>query len=140
MREPLSTEEQVPDAQPVSKIESPAQSMSDDIEVPYNDYQSKHGKPYIAEHFNLGDKWDDPVGGFPKEIGVISQYIEDKIAQGEIANSVEAVKDLLKGMEKFNNLKGESRPVVKIEVLSHYVEFLQKNDQTRRNLRRYNGK
>ena len=109
------------------------------IEVPYLDYEAEHGKPYLAEHFQLGDKWSDIDGGFPQEISEINTYIQEKIKSGETPNSVKAIKELINGMEKMNNLTKEERPVVKLEVLHHYIQFLQANDQTRKNLRRYNG-
>lgn len=139
-RIPLGNVEQVADAQPVSEIKSPSQSgEGDNIEVPYTEYESSKGHPYIVDHFSLGDTWDDPQGGFPHEISVIGEYINRKIESGEVANSVKAIQNVLKEMEKFNNLKGEERSVVKLEVLSHYVEFLMKNEKTRANLRRYSG-
>lgn len=107
------------------------------VEVPYLDYMNQHGKPFIVDSYNLGDTWDDPEGGFPEEVQTIEDYIQGKIQSGEIANSIEAVKELIKGMEKTNNLTKESRAVVKLEVLSNYVEFLNKNDNLRSKLRRY---
>lgn len=107
------------------------------IEVPYLDYMNQNGEPFIVAEYNLGDTWDDPEGGFPNEVEAIEEFIERKIQSGEIANSVDAVKDLIKGMEKTNNLTKESRAVVKLEVLSNYVEFLTKNDNLRSKLRRY---
>lgn len=137
-RIPLTNETTVADAQPGTP-HTPASSVSDTIEVPYNDYSREHGKPYIADHFSLGDSWNDPQGGFPREVQQIEGYIFNKIESGEVANSVTAVKDLLKGMEKFNNLNHEERAVVKIEVLAHYVEFLQANERTKANLKKYHG-
>jgi hypothetical protein len=137
MRIPITRDTQAEALPP--PIKNPDQIVIDTVEVPYMDYHQTHGKPYLVDHFKLGDRWEDPEGGFPKEIQTISSYIDKKIESGEVANSVTAIKDLLKGMEKFNNLTKEERSVVKIEVLAHYVEFLQKNDQTRSNLRKYHG-
>jgi len=107
------------------------------VEVPFNDYEMEHGHPYLVDHFQLGDTWNDAVGGFPKEITTINSYIEGKIKNGDIANSVTAIRSLIRGMEKMNNLTQEERTVVKIETLSNYVEFLMKNDALKGNLRRY---
>lgn len=108
-----------------------------EIEVPYLDYGDSKGKPYTAEYFSLGDRWADTDGGFPEEIGKIESYIERKIKSGEIANSIDAVKNMLKGLEKVNNLAKEERPVVKIEVLTNYIDFISKNAEVFKNIQRY---
>lgn len=132
--------EVTPTEQPTSEVKSPAHTnTTDDIEVPYLDYEKQNAKPYSVDYFKLGDTWMENVGGFPDEVASIEGYISKKINEGEIANSVNAVKNLLKGMEKMNNLTHEERPVVKIEILANYVEFLSKNEQVKSNLRRYNA-
>ena len=117
----------------------PSRGSEVDVEVPYLDYEKANGQPYLAEYFKLGDTWNDSEGGFPQEIHKIRSYVEDKIQSGEVANSISAIKDLIKRMEKVNNLTKEERAVVKIEVLANYVEFLMKNEDIKRNLRRYSG-
>lgn len=130
--------EPVEDKQPVSEIKSsPTGPISSDIEVPFNDYHKVHGKPYLVDHFKLGDTWDNPDGGFPHEIETLNTYIKDQIDDGEVANSVTAINNLIKKMEKFNNLNNEERSVVKIEVLAHYAEFLMKNKRTKNKLKNY---
>jgi hypothetical protein len=109
------------------------------IEVPYTDYMDTTGHPYIVDHFSLGDSWDDPTGGFSKEVSTIEAYVQSKIKSGEVANSITAIKGVIKDMEKFNNLNKEERAVVKIEVLANYAEFMLKNEKTRSNVRRYLG-
>jgi hypothetical protein len=124
------------------KIETPSRGNEvsvDAVEVPYTDYKNQYNHPYTVDYFKLGDRWQDPVGGFEKEVFLIENYIDNKIQGGEIANSVQAIKDMIKKMEKFNNIDKEERVIIKIETLAHYVEFLMKNEQTRRNLRRYHG-
>jgi hypothetical protein len=140
-RIPLSQIEEVPDLPPQVEPKTPIRTSEEGskIEVPYTDYEQQTNHPYLVDHFKLGDKWDDPQGGFPNEVRLIESYIQDKIKSGEVANSIKAIQGVIKDMEKFNNLKGEERAVVKLEVLSHYVEFLMKNERTRANLRRYNG-
>ncbi len=110
-----------------------------DIEVPYMDYESSHHHPYLVDHFKLGDTWDNLQGGFPREVAQIEGYIENKIQNGEMANSITAVKTMLKGLEKLTNVHNDERSVVKIETLNAYIEFLNKTDKMRSNLRRYNA-
>lgn len=108
-----------------------------EIEPPYLDYVKESSKPYLAEYFGLGDTWNDRQGGFPEEIEAIEGYVREKIESGDIANSINAVKELIKGLEKMNNLTKEERAVVKIEVLANYIEFMNKNAEVKKNLRRY---
>jgi hypothetical protein len=137
-RIPLTTTiEEVITEEPVA-VKDVTTTGTDNVEVPYMDYEQTHSHPYSVDYFKLGDTWEDPAGGFPKEINLIETYIKGKIDSGEIANSVTAIRDLIKHMEKFNNLNKEERSVVKIEVLSNYVEFMMKNDKVKSNLRRYN--
>lgn len=109
------------------------------IEVPYLDYSNQHAHSYLVDHFKLGDTWNDAQGGFTKEIETIEGYIQSKIKTGEIANSIGAVKDLIKRIEKINNLAFEERPVVKLGVLKNYAEFMMKNAEIRSKLTKVYG-
>lgn len=127
--------ESVP-TKPLAEVKGGASTpITDTVEVPYTDYAQEHNHPYLVDHFKLGDNWDV----FSKEVDTIEEYAKSKIRSGEVANSVTAIKDLIKGMEKFNNLKDEERSTVKLEVLSNYAEFLMKNEQVKSNLRRYSN-
>lgn len=110
------------------------------VEPPYLDYEAQNSKPYMAEYFELGDNWNDKMGGFSTELSTINNYIEQKIKSGDIGNSIEAVRREIKSLEKINNLKGEERPVVKIEILSAYIEFLNKKLNIKTNLLHYGNK
>lgn len=112
-------------------------SSSKEVTPPYRSYQQQTGKPYVAEHFDLGEYWDDPSGGFQEEIGQINAYLTHKIDNGEIADTVEAVKNELKEMEKTNGLKKEERKIVKIGKIAAYTEFLNKANGIERMYRKY---
>lgn len=134
-----SAQEPVADQAPPSGV--PATSGGEvDVEVPYLDYEASSGHPFLVDHYNLGDSWADPMGGFPKEVENLEEYVSDQIRSGEIANSAADVKGLIKRLEKMTNVDKESRPVVKIEILSAYVDFLRRTDSTRKNLRRYGNR
>jgi len=130
--------ESTPDS-PLPKGSDSSTGSVTTVEVPYLDYATEHSHPYLADHFTLGDNWNDPVGGFPKELATIETYINEKVESGEVANSVSAIKVLLKGIERITNLNKEERPLVKIETIAAYVQFLMKTDQLKTNLRRYHG-
>ena len=116
--------------------DAPTQPVTN-VEPPYLDYEAQNSKPYTVEYFQLGDNWADKVGGFSTELSTINGYIENKIKAGDIGNSIDAVKAEIKSLEKVNNLKGEDRAVVKIEVLSAYIEFLNKKLNIKTNLMHY---
>lgn len=106
--------------------------QEDNIEKPYLDEPN-----FINDYFELGTQWKDASASFYPEIERIESYIKSKIDNREIENSQTAVKNLLKGIEKINNLKNETRQVVKLEVMANYIEFLSKNDRLKSNLKRY---
>ena len=110
------------------KSDGSSSSVVDSVEVPYTDYETAHQKPYTVEHFKLDDLWDDPEGGFNEEISTIEKYFKHKIDTGDMANSVSAVKNELKELEKINNLKNEERITLKLGVLAAYVKFLMETD------------
>lgn len=129
-----SKQEQAPtEENKVAVKDSPAPGIVTDVEVPYMDAQEE----FLDNYFGIGSEWHDQDASFYPEIEKINLYFKAKIRDGEIANNQAAVKEALKGMEKMNNLKGETRSVVKLEVLANYTEFLMKNDKLKSNLKRY---
>jgi len=119
------------------KGKEPTRGAEAKVEVPYLDYEREHSHPHSVDYFGLGDTWEDPAGGFPEEISVIEEYLQDRINKGELANSILAVKGELKRLEKINNMGKEERAVVKIGVLTAYIKFLMETDKIKINLRRY---
>lgn len=114
--------------------------QSDSVEVPYTDYQKVNGKPYIVDHFQLGNTWDDPDGGFEPEIMIIENYLKEKIRNGELANTKLAVKNELKQLERMNNLKNEERVVIKLGTLASFIKFLNETKQLNYNYKKYGYK
>lgn len=107
------------------------------VEVPFTDYKKMNQKPYLVDYLGLGDLWDDPQGGYEEEVSTIEKYFAERIENGEIPNSISAVKNELKELEKINNLKHEERVSVKSGVLASYVKFLQETNGIHRNVRKY---
>jgi len=112
--------------------EATSSGVEEKVEVPYTDSQD-----FLEHYFELGTKWKDQDNVFLEDLAVIDQFFKLKIKNGELENSQPAVKDTLKKIEKLNNLKGEGRSVVKLEVIRNYIEFLLKNDLLKSNLKRY---
>jgi hypothetical protein len=115
----------VPEKQVTTSIVKP--------EVPYSDYLAENGRPYLTFHYSLGDGWEI----FNSELGLLEDYLDRKINSGEIANSVPAVKNVLKKMEKLNGLTDEERSVVKLGIIASYIKFLNEADGVRQNSRKY---
>jgi len=107
------------------------------IEVPYTDYIKAHNHPHAVDYFKLGDHWDTPDGGYGQEVSIIEEYLQSKVEHGEIANTVSAIKNELKTMEKINNLKLEERTPIKIGTIAAYVRFLMDTDNIKYNMRKY---
>lgn len=104
---------------------------------PFKDYVSQYNHPYTVDYFGLGDTWEQKEGGFGKEVSIIESFIESEIDKGEIPNNIEAVKDVLKKLEKMTGIDKNERPLMKIETLAAYVEFLMKCDKIKFNIKRY---
>lgn len=107
------------------------------VEVPFTDYARENAKPFSVEYFGLGDTWNEPTGGFPKEIETIENYFADRIAEGEMANSTTAVKDRLKEILKITNMAKEERAVIKLETIAAYIRFLREGADIKRSIKRY---
>ncbi|MBU2346625.1 MAG: hypothetical protein KJ888_20740 [Gammaproteobacteria bacterium] len=119
----------------VPKVETgPIPEVEDHIEVPYTE-----SKDFLEDYFGIGTEWQDQEMEFFNEVEIIDHYIKFKIKEGEIANSPKAVEGMLKKIEKLHNLQNEGRAVVKLEVISNYIDFLMKNEDLKSKLRRYNA-
>lgn len=120
-----------------NKVGSNVSVSTTSVEVPYLDYSREHGHPHSVDYFKLGDTWKDPVGGFHKEVSAVEDYFNELIENGDIPNSITAVKDRLKSMLKVTNMDKEERNVIKMEVLASYVNFLRQSSDIKRNVKRY---
>ena len=107
------------------------------IEPPYLDYEGLTGHPFLVEYFQLGDGWKDKMGGFEKEIGILEDYVKSKIQGGKTANSLSAVKEMIKRIEKVCLADKTERATMKTEKMAAYVEFLKKTDDISYNNFRY---
>lgn len=123
---------------PISKSE--ASIVQSKVEPPYLDWETERGHPYIVEYFGLGDLWQDKTGGFEKEIDTIKQYVRDEIEQGRLDNSADAVKSLLRGIEKTAGLEKQERITIKIAKMAAFTEFLYKTRDIKQNQYKYGYK
>ena len=128
-----------PAVEPVVEVtkETRAGEEGESIEVPYLSYEGEHGHPYSVDYFKLGDTWDDASGGFRQELAIMEEYMEKQIESGETANSIDAIKERYKEIEKITKVGKEERAVVKVETIAAYIKFLMETDKTKFNISRY---
>jgi len=134
-KEPVATETQKP--REVKEVTPSSGGIVDNVEVPYTDYETQNGKPFIVDHYGLSDRWKDYEGGFGEEIATIDGYIQGKITNGDLANSQSAIKEELKKIEKLTNMSKEERVVIKLGNISAYAKFLMEADNIKFNARKY---
>jgi len=129
-------------SEPVSSQEpqvkgDPSSTHDSDVSVPFTDYAKTNHHPYIVDHFELGDTWQDALGGFNSEVTAIEDYFKGKIEQGEMKNDVESVKEKLRSIYKLCGIDKTERTTMQIEKLSAYIEFLKKTDHIKLNHTKY---
>lgn len=107
-----------------------------EVEPPFTDYHHMKGVPYVVEHYKLGEFWNEQ-GVYEPEVQTIEGYLTRKIELGEIANSTDSVKNELKEIEKITNMTKEERASVKLGIISAYIEFLNKTEGIKTNMRKY---
>ena len=104
------------------------------LDVDPDDYAAESGEPYIVEYFQVADINKDV---FRNEIDSINGHIMRLIDSGEIANTKDGINNEIKRLEKLTNTKQESRPSVKIETVSAYIDYLNKLSNIKTNIKRY---
>ena len=107
------------------------------VEVPYMDYQQENARPYIVDHYQIGDRWQDPDGGFEKEVTIIEEFISGLIKRGELENSTKAVADKIKSIEKISGVAKDGRAIIKIATVAAYMNFLNETSDLRSKISKY---
>jgi hypothetical protein len=97
---------------------------SETDEVQFTDYLQQHKHPFLVDHFQLGDTWADKYGGFKEEIDTIEGYFRERIEQGQMDNSLEAVKEKFKEIYKLCKIDKTERTTMQMEKLAAYIKFL----------------
>ena len=141
MTEPFRTKAKEPSKpERIGKGKEPAVQPIVQVEVPYTDYERENGQPYTVDHFDLNKYWNEKVGGFEEEVGVIENYIMNKINSGEWANDKKFIKGELNKMEKLTNMKDEPRAVVKVATITAHVKFLMESEGIKLDYAKYANK
>lgn len=123
--------------EPKAEAKISTQGSTTTIEPPFLDYSREHGQPFVVEHFQLGDRWNDSSGGFFPEVTAIESYLAEQVTNREVENSLKAIKKRIKEIEKVTGMDKEDRKIIKLEVMADYVKFLMKKSDTYKNITRY---
>lgn len=106
------------------------------VEPPYTDYETAHHFPFIVDYYELGQYWnmDD---AYTKEVDTIENYLRGRIGRGEVSNSLEAIKEVIKGIEKTAGVLKTDPTVVRVGKVAAYTKFLSEVDGLNTNARKY---
>jgi hypothetical protein len=93
------------------------------IEPPFTDYESAHAYPFVVEHYDLGKYWNTD-SAYTGEVATIQQYIRGRIDSSEVDNSLGAVREFIKTMEKTAGVTKFDSTTVKVGKVAAYARFL----------------
>ena len=108
-----------------------------DVEPPYTDYQTIKHKPYMVDYFKLDGNWEDKTGGFKQEIEALEAYVRERIEQGQLDNTIDAVKGFFKKVEKMSQADQTERVTMRISKMAAYIKFLKETDDIKLNYVKY---
>lgn len=131
-RTPIKAVEETPEIMPERADSKP--SLDNES---FLGYEMETQKPYLSEYFNVQETWNEPLAGFKEDFDVIDSYFKDKINHGEMEDTVEAVKEKLKWIEKMVNIDKTERTVMKIEKIKAFIRFLKETDLIKVNGAKY---
>jgi hypothetical protein len=106
--------------------------LSTDVESPYSEFAKEKGHSYVLEYYELGhlvnrgDIYD--ANAFESEVNAIDVYLDHQIKKGEVNNTITAVQNELKRIEKMANIKKDARSSMKLELVAEYAKFLLKSE------------
>lgn len=109
------------------------------VEPPFSEYESKNGKPYPVDYFELGRYWNTGEI-YTKEVETISTYLNHLVNSGEINNTIDSVKSKLKSIEKMINVHPDDRAASRVGRVAAYMEFLIKADNIKKESAKYGMK
>jgi hypothetical protein len=99
-------------------------------------YKADHHKPYLAEHYDLGESWDDP-DGFIDEVDYIEGYFKELVENGMIDDNVSVIKKKIRNFEKMAGIDPTERTVVRLGKLKEYVKFLKETENLDKLITKY---
>lgn len=127
-----SVSEQVPQKQTPSPVSVPTEN----VDIPYTNYETEKGHPYSVDHFELGSFWNEG-DAFAEDVQDIESFIEERIKSGDWANTQGSVKENLRKLERMANVSKSTNTVLRIGTIRSYVNFLRDSDRLRKDFGKY---
>ena len=103
------------------------------IDPPFTSYKTEKHKPFTVDYFKLDGNWEDKTGGFKPEIELLEGYITSKVEQGQLDNTLDAVRAFYKKMEKMCQADRTDRVTMRIAKMAAYAKFLKETDNIKLN-------
>jgi len=135
MNEPVATpvtETEAKDTSTFKDVADPAVRAETSVEPPYSEYETKKGKPFSVDYFDLGNYWNEGEL-YNAEVKTIETYIDHLVKTGEVNNTIEAVKAKMKSVEKMIHSDPTDRKANRVALVAAHFEFLSKADEIKRN-------
>lgn len=110
------------------------------VEPPFSDYEQEKGKPFLVDHYELGQLWnrgDMYSEAFVPEVETINEYLKYAINKGDVANTTESVIRELNRIEKLINCRSDQKKSVRIGMVAEYVKFILKSENIKRDAAKY---
>jgi hypothetical protein len=110
----------------------PTTQRDSEVEPAFTIYESAKNKNPIGEYYGIevnGKTSDGEGTDYYSDFKAIEKYFREKIERGEIENTQEAVKLLLKKYEKTLEIEKSERLVVKIQKMLAYIKFKEEVDK-----------
>ena len=114
--------------------------MISHVEPPFSEYEAQKGKPFIVDHYELGDFWDRTdmySQAWKPEVDSINRYLSGQIAKWEVNNTVESVKKEIDRIEKLVNVKPEARASAKLALVAEYIKFMLQTENIKKESAKY---
>ena len=140
-REKIVSDTPAPPAQAIKVSDAHVSNV--EVEPPFTSYETDKGKPFLVDHYELGSLWNETdmySQGYKPEVESINTYLNYLIDKGELNNSLPAVREKLKSIEKMVNVGKEERTAVRVGKVAAYVDFLIKTDNIKKDAAKYGAR
>lgn len=124
------------DPNPPKSVPVEGGSTGGEPEPPIAIYQEVKGVPYTAVYFEIENIWDSPDVSYREDVEAIEDYYRQKVASGEIQDSKDAFKDLIRQAERATDSKNAPLSV-KIAKIAEFVKFMSRLEKIERDRRRW---
>ena len=109
-------------------IASDKKEVEESIEPPFTEYSTVNHRPYTADYFGVGEFWESKIGGFKPEMDEIEGFVADQVSQGKMDNSLAAVKEFYRKIEKMSGVDKTERTVIRIAKMAAYIKFMKETE------------